>query len=251
MKMKKIIPFLIVILLSISCEKPSDCIEATGDIISKEIQVTPFEIVNVYAGIELIITQGSEYKVEVKTGENLMVDIEVKQDGNSITIKDKTTCNWVRKYGQTKVYVTAPNLTEIHSKTEKNITSNGVLTFPILRLFALDVDGDGIDGAGTNDFHIQVNNSQLVIETNNVARFYISGATGEALLNFYEGDSRIEAQNLIAQKIKVYHRGSNDMIVKPIQSITGKMVSTGNVVLKNNPPIVDVEQLYHGKVIYN
>lgn len=249
--MKKFIAILMIFLMSISCEKPSDCIESTGDIITNEIAVTPFEIVNVYAGIELIITQGEEYKVQVKTGENLMGDIEVKQDGNSLTIKDKTTCNWVRDYGQTKVYITAPNLTEIHSKTERDISSNGVLTFPILRLFAFDVDGDGIKGAGTNDFKIQINNAQLVIETNNIARFYISGQTDEALLNFYEGNSRIEAQNLTVQNIKVFHRGSNDMIVKPMQSITGKMVSTGNIILKNNPPVVDVEELYNGRVIYN
>jgi hypothetical protein len=31
----------------------------------------------------------------------------------------------------------------------------------------------------------------------------------------------------------------------------GKMVSTGNIILKNNPPIVDVQQLYQGHVIYN
>jgi len=41
------------------------------------------------------------------------------------------------------------------------------------------------------------------------------------------------------------------MIVKPIQSIVGKMVSTGDIILKNNPPIVDVEELYQGQVIYN
>lgn len=249
--MKKYVALIIAFIVSISCEKPSDCVASTGAIISKEIAVSPFEIVNVYSGIELIITEGSHYKVEVKTGENLMGDIEITQIGNILTLKDHTTCNWVREYGQTKVYITAPNLTEIHSKTERAISSNGILTYPILRLFAFDVDGDGIKGAGTNDFHFQINNSQLVIETNNIARFYISGQTDEALLNFYEGDSRIEAQNLTVQTIKVFHRGTNDMIVKPIKSITGKMMSTGNIVLKNNPPIVDVQELYHGRVIYN
>jgi hypothetical protein len=29
------------------------------------------------------------------------------------------------------------------------------------------------------------------------------------------------------------------------------MVSTGDIILKNNPPIVDVEELYQGQVIYN
>ena len=70
-------------------------------------------------------------------------------------------------------------------------------------------------------------------------------------MNYYAGDGRIDASNLIAQTIKVYHRGSNDMIVNPVQSITGKMVSTGNIILKNNPPIVDVQQLYQGHIIYN
>jgi len=118
-------------------------------------------------------------------------------------------------------------------------------------LFSLDTDGDGLEGAGTGDFLINVNNNQLVIQSNNVSRFYISGTTTQGLFEFYAGDSRIEAQNLTAQDIIVFHRGSNDMIVKPINSITGKMVSTGNIVLKNNPPLVDVQQLYQGQVIYN
>jgi len=71
-----------------------------------------------------------------------------------------------------------------------------------------------------------------VIENNNVSRYFITGNTVEALLNLYAGDGRIDAQNLTAQTIKVYHRGSNDMIVRPIQSITGKMLSTGDIILK-------------------
>ena len=96
-----------------------------------------------------------------------------------------------------------------------------------------------------------INNSQLEIQNNDVSRFYISGTTTDAILDFWAGDGRIEAEDLTAQTIEVYHRGSNDMIIKPIQSITGKMVSTGDIILKNNPPIVNVEQLYMGHVIYN
>jgi hypothetical protein len=249
--MKKYILLVSLFLAIISCEKPSECVESTGAIITKEVAVTAFNRVEVYKGIELIVTQGPEYKVEVQTGENLMENIDVTQNGTVLSLKDNTTCNWVRDFGQTKVYITAPNIEEIYSKSERNISSNGVLTYPILRLFSLDSDGDGVEGAGTGDFFININNAQLVIINNNVSRYYISGQTGEALLNLYAGDGRIEAQNLTAQTIKVYHRGSNDMIVRPIQSITGKLVSTGNVVLMNNPAVVNVEQLYQGQVIYN
>lgn len=248
--MKKIIITTVLFIALISCEKPSDCIESAGNTITKIVEVTPFTRVEVYSGIELIITQGAEYKVEIVTGENIIENVEVKQEGNILKLKENSSCNWVREYGQTKVYITAPNIEDIYSKSDRKISSNGVLTYPILRLFALDKDGDGKEGAGTSDFYINVNNSQLVIENNNVARFFIAGNTDELLLNFYFGDGRFEGENLIAKKAKVYHRGSNDMIVKPTESITGKIVSIGDVILKNNPPIIEVEELYQGQVIY-
>ena len=249
--MKKFSVIFVLFISLISCEKPSDCVESTGDTVTKDVEVLAFTRLEVYKGIEVVITQGTDYKVQIKTGENLINNIEVSQEGTVLKLRDNTTCNWVRDYGQTIVYVTAPNIEEIYSKTEKNISSNGVLTYPLLRLFALDEDVDGKKGAGTGDFYITVNNSQLVIENNSVSRYFISGATGEGLFSIYASDGRIDASGLMAQTIKLYHRGSNDMILNSIQSVSGKIVSTGNVILKNNPPIVDVQELYQGRIIYN
>jgi hypothetical protein len=248
--MKKTLTILSLLILFISCEKPSDCVETTGNIISKQVDITTFTRLEVYTGIEVIITQGTQYKLQIQTGENLMSNIEVTQEGTVLKLKDNTTCNWVREYGQTKIYITTPKIDEIYSKTDRNISSNGVITFD-LKVIAFDKNADGSEGAGTGDFYFTVNNNIVDIEHTNVSRFYLSGNTTTLLANFYAGDGRIEAQDLIAQNVSVYHRGSNDMIVKPIQSITGKMVSTGNVILKNNPPIVAVEQLYQGHIIYN
>ena len=245
--MKKIVLLVGLILLCIGCSKPGECIEATGSIITKDCTVSDFDKIIVHQGVSLVVTEGPTYKVEVQTGENLMSNIEVSVNRGLLTLKDNTTCNWVREYGNTVVYVTAPNITELHSKTERPIASNGILTYPILRLIAMDLT----DGAGTGDFNIQVNNSQVVIENNNVSRYYISGQTDVLSVNFYDGNGRFNGGNLTTKKINVYHRGSNDLVVNPSESIIGKMVSTGNVILKNNPPIVDVQQLYHGRVIYN
>ncbi len=249
--MRKIFILLSFLLVFISCEKPSECYESTGDIVTRTIPVNPFTRIKVYRGIAVVITQGLEYKVEIKSGSNLINNVSVTQNDNQLVFADNTTCNWLREYGQTTIYITTPNLEEIYSKTERNISSNGVLTYPAIRIYALDKDADGEEGAGTGDFYIAVNNNQVVVENNNVSRYFISGTTNEANLNLYAGDGRIDASNLTAQTIKVYHRGSNDMLVRPIQSITGKMVSTGDIILKNNPPIVDVQQLYQGHVIYN
>jgi hypothetical protein len=125
-----------------------------------------------------------------------------------------------------------------------------VLTFPDLSILSLDKDADGENGAGTGDFYIEVVNNSLTISNNNVSRFYLSGTTNLASLNFYYGDGRIEAQNLIAQQINVFHRGSNDMYVTPVQSIEGVLNSTGDLILTTTPPIVNVQELYQGKVVY-
>ena len=249
--MKKVVLFIVCVLIFSSCEKPSDCVESSGETIIKDIPVLPFKKIKVYRGIQVVITQGSEYKVQIEAGKNFIDNVEVIQNGDQLIFKDEASCNWVRTYGQTKIHVTTPTLEEIYSKTDRDISSIGVLTFPDLNILSLDKDADGEKGAGTGDFHMEVNNNTLTIANNNVSRYYLSGQTNNANFNFYFGDGRIEAQNLIAQNVKVYHRGSNDMIVNPIQSVTGTLNSTGNLVLKNVPPIVTpLDVLFTGHVVY-
>ncbi len=249
--MKKFIVLLSVLYLFNSCEKPSDCIESSGATITKEIPVAAFKKIKVYRGIEVIITQGTEYNVKIVAGENFIDDIEVKQNGDQLIFKDNTSCNWVRDYGQTKILVTTPTLEEVRSKSDRTIRSNGVLSFSNLHFLSLDQDADGEKGAGTGDFILNLNVNTLTISNNNVSRFYLSGHAETANFYFYFGDGRIEAENLIAKYINTYHRGSNDMILYPIETLKGTMNSTGNIILKNNPPIVDVQQLYQGRVIFN
>ncbi len=247
--MKKIV--ILLVLFLVSCEKPSDCIESTGAIITKDFSVTPFTKIYVEKGVEVVITEGSEYKLQIKIGENQLENIEISQDANTLYLKDNTTCNWIRDYGQTIAYITAPNIEVIYSKTDRSISSNGVLTYPNLKIIAIDKNGDGNTGAGTGDFHMEIDNNSFEIQINTMSRHYISGKTNEFQIGIYNGDGRVEAPNLTAKNIGIYHRGSNDMIVFPTESINGKMVSTGNVILKNSPPIVNVEQLYQGVLIIN
>lgn len=248
--MKKFSLLIVLFWIFSACEKPSDCLESTGTIITKDVPVQPFKKIKVYRGIEVVITEGAETKVQIEAGENFISNVAVTQNGDQLIFKDEASCNWVRSYGRIRILVTTPTLDEVYSKTDRNISSNGVLTFPYISFISMDKDGDGESGAGTGDFILNINNDYLNIANNNVSRFYISGQTNTANFNFYFGDGRIEAQNFTAQNMLIYHRGSNDMIVKPIQSITGVLNSTGNLVLKNVPPVVDVQELYQGSVIY-
>jgi hypothetical protein len=239
------------IFLILACEKPADCIKSTGKMISKEINVTSFEKIVVHKGIGVVLAQGPQYKVEVRTGENLINDIEVTVENNILVLQDNTTCNWVRDYGETVVYITAPSIKEIYSRTEKNIVSDGVLTFPSLLLSASNkLDGMGGTGTGTGDYILQVNNHDLTINTNNVARFTISGQTQILNINVYEENGIVDTENVLANTINIYHRGSNKIVVHPIDALNGDLYNIGNVYSKTHPAIVNVNAHYQGQLIF-
>ncbi|AWM13663.1 DUF2807 domain-containing protein [Flavobacterium sediminis] len=245
--MKKIL-FLVLLTITVSCGISEDCFKGNGNTVTQTFPYDNFTKVKVYSGVGLVIKEGSEYEVKIETSENIIDDIEVSLQGDLLVVKDNSSCNLARDYGLTKVYVTAPNLEEIHSKTEQDIRSEGVLHYGLFRLFSIGEDGDG---SGTGDYYINIaSTGQFVIESNTVTNFYINGTAGELLLNFYFGDGRFNGENFEVQTIKFYQRGSNDMIVKPIQRIEGQIVSTGNVILKHTPPEIEVEELYTGHLIY-
>ena len=249
--MKKYLLYCVAVLLFIQCEKPIDCVKSSGPVKSKVFEGLTFTKLLVNKRIAVVITQCYQYKIELQTGENLINDIEVTLSGDLLTLSDNTSCNWVRDYGETVVYITAPNITDIYSKTEQNITSNGVLTYPSLHLTLLD-DNDGFSGTGTGDFHLQVSNDYVFVENNEVGRFFISGTTLILNINFAEGGGVFHGENLYANHIGFYHRGSNDLYIRPILSLEGDIYNVGDVNCYSRLPAenVNVRKHYRGSLIY-
>jgi hypothetical protein len=255
--MKKYTLYFLLLILISSCGISEDCFKGNGDQITQTFPLENFTKIKVYDGVGLVVKEGPNYEVKIKTSDKIMDDLEVRLDGEMLVVKDNSTCNIARDYRQTTVYITVPDGTistfpliqelELHSKTDQKIQSEGTLHSPIVRLFSLGDDGDG---AGIGNFYISVDNLQLVIENNNVSNFYITGHSNEMLLNFYFGNGRFYGKDLYVELVKVYHRGSNDMFVYPVQKIEGIINATGNVVLENIPPIIDVEEVFRGRLIY-
>lgn len=245
--MKKI-GLLLIALLLVSCNSAEDCFKKSGDIIVKNVELQDFSKVKIFSGLALVIKQGATFEVKIEGGANFINDIELRKEGDLLTAKYNASCNFNREYKAGTIYVTAPNIEEIQSKTEQDIKSEGVLTFPILKLISMDENGGE---TGTGDFYLNLQNNQTVVETNFVSNFYLTGTCNQFLCNFWFGNSRVLAENFVCQEIIVFHRGSNDMILKPIQSISGQMRSSGNIILKNNPVVNNVEQLGTGQLIIN
>lgn len=248
--MKNLVYILIGFLfLGCSSDSSWDCIQKAGDIVETEVSVQPFTKILVWERTKLFIKQGDVQKVVIETGENLMSDIKVSVTNGLLEIHNYNACNLIRDYGLTKVYVTTPNITEIRSSTGLTVESIGVLSFPRLNLVAEDFDIEDqyhVDG----EFIMNLDLENLTVVANGISKFYLKGSVTNAVMGLYAGDCRIYSEDLIVQDLTVYHRSTGPMVVNPQQSIKGKIMSLGNVVSKTRPPIVEVEELYRGRLIF-
>lgn len=248
--MRKII-YILTLIFFVACnrEDANDCFQTEGNTVQQEVVVSAFENILVNRDVELILEEGPQYKVTIKTGKNLLNDVSVIVVDNQLRLTDYNSCNYVRDYGITKIYVTAPNIKEIRNSSQYEVSSIGVLTFPELKLISEDFNAPGNFTMG--DFTLQIDSDKLSIVSNNISSFYINGTVNTLFVGFYSGAGRFEGDNLIAQNVEVFHRGSNDMVVNPQISLTGELRGTGNLISVNQPPTVNVEELYVGELIFD
>lgn len=206
-----------------------------------------FTKILVYQNVELFVEQGLTQKVVLETGENLLNDTQVYVENGQLILKDNNGCNLTRDYGVTKVYVTTPNLIEIRNSSAFDVNSIGMLNFPELRLLSEDYT---VDYYNVGNFNLEVTCTNLSVVINNVTTNIISGTTENLNINHASGDGRFEGRHLIAQNVRIYHRGSNDIIVNPQVSLIANLVSTGDVIAVNTPSTVTKSELFDGRVIF-
>lgn len=248
--MKKLLCF-IFIALFIGCdsENASDCFQRTGDIIKNEIEVPDFSRILVLPNIELVVKQGETTSVVIESGTNLINEVKAEVDGDRLVVSNTNDCNLVRSFNQTKVYVTAPNIREIRSATQFDISSDGILEYPSLRLISEDFLED--NGGNTNGtFTIQLDNDRVSAVGNNIASFFLTGKTKELVVVIASGTGRFDGESLIANDVIIEHRGTNKIIINPQQSLIGEIRSTGDVISVNKPSIIEVEEFFTGKLIF-
>lgn len=249
--MKIFFNYLILLFVFTACDTDGawDCVKSAGTITQEEIVLESFEKLDVRHRVQLIIKQGEEQKVILETGENLRSKISLKVENGELRIDNGNSCNLVRDYGITKVYVTSPNITQIRNGSGLPVLSEGVLAFPSLALISEDTAVEG-DIHTVGDFNLQLDVQNFSIVANGKSNFFLSGTAVTAFIGLYSGDGRVEAAGLEIQDLNIYHRSTNKMIVNPRQSIRGEIRSVGDVFAIFQPPVVEVEEFYTGRLIF-
>lgn len=248
---KKILSIAITIFAFLACDSEDApiCIKTSGEIITEEFSVDAFNEIIVYERVKLFVEQGNEYKVKIETGKNLRGNISAEIIENQLELRNENSCNFFRDYEITKIYVTTPTLNWLQNSSGSAIESIGTLNFPELWLRSFNQERDA-DIHTNGDFILDLDVENLRITNDNISNYFLTGKAENVNLFFANGDGRLEAGDLIVQHYDVLHRGTNKLIINPQQSLKGDIFGFGDIISKNRPPEVDVEEHYTGKLIF-
>lgn len=230
-------------------ENAPDCLQGAGETVREAIAVPAFTDITVFENIRLVVKQGPQQEVLIETGKNLRPEVTAVVEDGVLVLRDANNCNLFREYGKTTIQVTTPELRNLRSSSGWPIRSEGTLAFEDLRLISESfVNPDAVTTDGS--FELDLDTGQLQIVANGIAAFRLRGETGVLSITIAAGDSRVEARELQAGVVRVDHRGSNDLVVYPLQRLEGRIRGYGDVISYNRPGEIAVEELFRGRLLF-
>jgi hypothetical protein len=246
--------FILLTILFFGCnsENAPDCFQTAGDLVEEVYDVEDFNKIIVWDRVKLVLVEGSEKRVMVRSGSNLFNEVFVRVEDSILKVSDRNSCNFVRDIDEgTTVYVTAPvDTLQIRNSSGLTVENIGrIKNFKIVLISEdrFEEDEFHIDG----DFNLNnIDVSVVDILANGLSTFRLQGVARSVSYILPDGDVRVEAENLISDKVYIRHRSTNKIIVYPVERISGIIQGIGNVISKNRPPFVDVEELYTGRLIF-
>ncbi|WP_196889105.1 GIN domain-containing protein [Aureivirga sp. CE67] len=245
--MKKIAYFLFIVLISCNVEEFEECFVEDSSIRTFEFtDLDSFENLVVNENILLEIKVGEESKIEIETTESLIDHFSFEIINNVLTLNFEPTCTIIKNNKVTKIILTTNNLKKIENNTQFKIYSEETLNFPEIIISTTSKESSDL---AIGDFDLKLNSKSVSIIGVEFAGFKISGSTINLSIAFFSGAPFLDAKNFIADQVYVHQQSTNDVHIYPKKQLTGTIYSNGNVISYNTPEILNVEELYHGKLI--
>lgn len=232
--LKKTIAYLLLFLIAgSSCKKENalDCFKSNGSETTEVRYPGTFSTIQVADKIEINISQGNDYKVEIKAGKNLLHNISTSVSGGTLHIANNNTCNFVRGYKKTiTINVTLPYL--------EYVKNDGVGT---IRINDLQQDTLLVRTESSGDIYISGVYNEIRTSAHGNGDMYISGSANSFYI-YSKGTNFVHAEDLIVSGYMFVHTLTlGDCFVNgtQLQELAYNIGSTGNIYYTGNPPVIN------------
>lgn len=240
------ISVLIFLFVVMSCTKDNrwDCFKSYGKTISEIRDVPAFIKVKSNDKVNVTIYQGSEQKVEVVAGKNIIESIKTSVEDGVLIIEDRNVCNFVRGYKHyIQVNITVPYLRNVENNSVANMTIDG----------SFKQDSIFVRAENSGNTYVYGSYKSISASSHGNGDIYLSG-TCDMLFAYSFGTNFLQAFNLTVKNyIFVDNWSLGDCNVNassPNLLLEYHIADAGNIRYKGNPNIQGlIDEGAKGKVI--
>lgn len=209
-------------------------IEGNGKLVTRTVDVKPFDALKASGIYELKLAQGNTESVKIEADENLQDLFHVSNEGSRLVIEmDKMKNTSLKSKNKLRVYVTFKNLKEMDLSTVGNVSSEKRLAFNDLDLHNKSV--------GNVDLDLTAN--KINVENKSVGNVQLSGKAQDAVFT-NRGVGNFRAGNFVVQTVEIDNSGIGSAEVnaekglKVNDNMMGKVKNKGAAPVKRKNKVV-------------
>lgn len=203
-------------LLLYSCAP--NCIQGTGAVQSKTLEIANFSHIYLNDNVVVYITQGEAQKVEIKAHENIIPLLNTKVSGDEWEIKLE---DCVASAQEVEIHVTTAGLDHIEVEGSGSLSSTNTLKGEVMSI--------QLNGSGDISLDLQV--KELDTELNGSGDLQLKGSTKQHDIEL-DGSGDIVADGLSSDVVNIQVNGSGDVRVDVSYEINVDVNGSGDVYYK-------------------
>ncbi|MDF1575749.1 MAG: DUF2807 domain-containing protein [Bacteroidales bacterium] len=216
----------------------NESISGNGRVITDTRDITGFTGVHVSSGIDVFLSQGSNFEISVEADENLQDVILTEREGNMLVVKtDRVN---IRNAKSKKVHISLPELIELKISSAGDCVGQTPFLCEDLRL--------SISSAG--DLSLEVDAHEINLDISSSGDACLSGSAD--LLNVsLSSAGDLNAFDLIAARVDVVVSSAGDARVHATEEISMNASSAGNIYYKGDASVIHSHSSSAGDIIRN
>jgi len=210
--------------LTLSSCSPQVEIVGSGTIVAETLEIESFDKIDASQSFDVTIRSGTEFKVVLRTDDNVVPYLDVKKSGNTLDLGFKKG-NYSTKNVTLEAEITMPSLASVHLSGASSVEISG---FESAEPFAASLSGaSSLSGelkCGTADFNLSGASKVKLVGVSESMELNTSGASSLELFDFQSGDVEINSSGASSAsvnsngKFSARTSGSSEVIYAGIPS---------------------------------
>lgn len=232
--------FLLSLLFFVACKKET-CFGEAGPVTSVVRAAAAFHEIDVYDDINVVLTQDTVEKIRIVAPEHLEPNIATQIQNGILTLKNETTCAWLRKASEKiTVYVHLKNIDKVIYAGSGTIRSANTL-------IAGNIGFYSETGAGNIDVTLNaVQTFSYIMDEN--ADFTFHG-TSDVCWSYTASRGSIDFSDFVVKKMIIEYGGVRDATIHVTEDLNSIIYFKGNLYYKGTPQLTKNEVHSSGRLI--